>query len=157
MDNNFPSFGQRSEVFFGPRASGRTYWLLKNAPEGVTILAKDKQHAYYLMAERDKIGRSDLKVKVLTTPSVGDYAPYWPDHWTITGLFYQADMVIAERDRVIRKHVARIKELENEQDRQSAHIEDCEAWIKWVDEQPEGEILRLRANNAENQAFDQAE
>ena len=151
--NDFPSFGQRAEIFFGARASGRTWRLLQAAPKNATILARNEYHWRNLVETRNKMGRTDLRVKVLTTPPVGD-PPFWPDHETITDLFYQADMRIAELVRMNNKLAARIKEVEKENEERGQHIYDCESWIKWVDEQPEGEILRLRASGAENQEFD---
>jgi len=145
--SNFPSFGQRAEIFFGARASGRSYMMMSMAPKGATILCRSTEHWNRMIALRNKLNRMDLKVKVLTTPPVGD-PPFWPDHETITDLFYQADMRIAELVRVNNKLAARVREVEETNFRQMEHIEDCEGWIKYVAEQPEHEAIKQRAEGS---------
>ena len=82
----------------GPVGSGRTYNIIKNAPENAIIIAANAQHAKSLMNACHKQDRKDLKIEVwssyanknsnLRPPQ--DFQHVLFDHYTLNTMFLLA-------------------------------------------------------------------
>lgn len=81
----------------GPRASGRTYNMIRDAPKDAFIIVRDSNHADYIKHMTHIQNRSDLNT-ILASDNIdafkGQRGPFVIDHHTVEWLLFDAAKLI---------------------------------------------------------------
>jgi hypothetical protein len=90
-------FGDIARAMMRSRDGGKTFGMIKGAPQGAILLASNAAHAQFLRERATVLARHDLRVETVTATSLfGRNNTFVPDHFTVEQWLVQADIDIHE-------------------------------------------------------------